>query len=347
LKRRSPLLLVFGALSALAGSCELLVSDTLPEVQCTEEGAIGQPACPAGAFCHQGVCREGPPALGEPCGEGLGCSAGDRCLDPTSLGIDGDEFCSHPCCSSADCGTGAGADMVCVALGPGKTCVPAARLGRFPTGAGFGGEPCDEGSECRSGACSGQGGFCLDGCCSDVECGLFGDACRMAAGGWTCLPRTDAKKPYLFGCGADKECLSGLCVEWPDGLDRCSEPCCSSAACGELKAADGAHRVLCVAKARDKTTVYACAALAGGDAIRGLGEPCDDAGQCRGGRCIDAGVNRPATGGGPAFKVCSDVCCTDASCGAPGLFACTPAAAASGEPPGADQQGFGLQCTRR
>jgi len=235
--------------------------------------------------------------------------------------------------------------LLCAIAGPGKLCLPGQKLGRAVLGSGFGGEACDQSGDCRSGACSGKGGYCIDGCCSDVACGVFGSVCRVEGEGWTCRPETEGKKVYADGCEAGGECASGLCAEWSDGKKRCAEPCCSSVECGSIKRLDTPTSVLCVARRSGDAMVHACAAFAEGPANRSVGEPCDGDGQCRGGRCVaEAGFGAE----GSDAKFCSDVCCTDASCGAPALFACAPVPPGEpGEPPETAEQGFGLQCTRR
>jgi len=327
---------------ALAGGCGLLVPNNLSEVHCVDEGVIGPPACPEGMFCSAGLCRDGPPRAGEACSEGGRCGPGDLCVAAERLGLEGDDFCSHPCCSSHDCGFATG--LVCAVVGPGKMCVPGEKLGRVALGARSGGEGCEHDGDCRSGVCSTKGGFCVDACCSDVACGVFDGVCRMEGGGWTCRPETGVKKGYSEKCEGDDECASGLCTEWGDALMRCAEPCCSSVECGSLMRGEVPTNVLCVPRRRGVSMVYACAAFAEGDADRAIGEPCDDDGQCRGGRCVEAAAAPDDTRNA---KVCTDVCCTDASCGAPGVFACVPLAGeADASPPDGDEQGFGLQCTR-
>jgi hypothetical protein len=341
-----------GAVAAIVGltaGCEIIVPGTLSGVRCSEEGAVGPPLCPLGTFCHAGVCRAGPPSLGEPCDAEMPCAPGDVCVTPGSIGLSSDAFCSRTCCSSADCGVGTG--LVCAALGPGKMCVPAPLWQRVAPGDRFAGEPCDLGSQCRSGQCSGATGHCVDTCCSDAECATFGSACREDGTGWTCEPMDGPGKGALEPCEHDTDCRSGLCAGWPDGKGRCAEPCCSSAECGKVKVGDVTKNILCTSVRHGSALVYACAAASEGDGNRAVGEPCETDGQCRGGRCIEPpphgnGASGSGAGGGPAGgKVCSDACCTDASCGASSLFACAPVG--GGAPLGSGGQGFDLQCIRR
>ncbi len=338
------------SLFALVAGCELIVPGSLSNVHCKEEGAIGPPVCPVGTFCQSGMCQDGPPGLGEPCGEDATCGPGDLCLAPGSIGLGGDPFCSTTCCSSADCGVGTG--LVCAVLGPGKICVPAELWGRSRPGARFAGDACDKDGECRSGECSGPGGHCVDACCSDAECAVFGGACRESGAGWTCQPEPDPKPKFPAPCEHDDDCSSGLCLPWGDGALRCTDPCCSSVECGKVKVGDLVKNVLCAPARHGTATVYACSVIADGDGNRAVGEPCDGAAQCRGGICLDTAApgTPPGAGKGDApAKVCSDVCCTDASCGAPHLFACLPANGGiqPGAPPGTGGQGFNLQCRER
>jgi hypothetical protein len=240
-----------------------------------------------------------------------------------------------------------GTDLVCAPLGPGKLCVPADALGRGDLGGRSAGEPCERASDCRSGECSPTHRACVDTCCSDAECAPFGGACRAGPAGWACEPAAGPKITYPLACKVDEECTSGLCLEWNDGVQRCSTPCCSSVECGQTKVVDGLRNILCVPVRHGTTMVLACAASAPDGAERPIGEPCANDGECRGGRCVDA----PPSPDAPSSKICADVCCTDASCGAPHLFTCAPAAGWGGEgapePPDGAAQGFDLQCTRR
>lgn len=299
---------------AALGGCSLFVPGEPTNIHCQDEGAVGPPACPSGTFCLEGLCASGPPALGAPCSSDGVCAPGDLCFDLGAVDLLPREICSRPCCSSADCG--AGTDLVCAAIGPGNLCVPASLWDRASprSGAAFAGEPCDTGSDCRSGAC-GADGACSDTCCSGAECGVFESTCRDEGNGWTCGTAAPGARPYLEPCTAHAECDSGLCVAWPDGPTRCSRPCCSSDECGMMKEGPGLASILCVPVHQGSTRLHACAAFATGPADRALGEPCDDPGQCRGGRCVETAAGD---------RVCSDVCCTDASCGAPHLFACAP-----------------------
>ncbi|MEZ4299475.1 MAG: hypothetical protein R3B70_31285 [Polyangiaceae bacterium] len=331
--------------AALAIGCQILVPGEPTNVRCTEEGAVGPPVCPLGTFCMSGKCEPGPPALGEPCaGEGT-CARGDRCFDPEEVGFAGEPLCSHPCCSSADCGVGTG--LVCAVLGPGKMCVPAATWGRGELGEGYPGAPCETGDECRSGVCK-DGRVCADACCTDAECASAGAVCRDEGAGWECGIAPPAAGAFPAACVTDGDCASSLCVKWPDGLHRCAEPCCSSTACGIVKVGDLFQHIGCVPVPHGPSLVLACAAIVDGPADRALGQPCESGGDCRGGRCIE--VPALDTSPGAARKVCSDVCCTDASCGAPHLFSCQPSSpseppsGASPPPPGL---GFDLQCTPR
>lgn len=320
-----------------APGCTLLVPGEPTNVLCTEEGAVGPPVCPSGTFCHGGACLEGPPVLGEPCAPDGMCAPGDQCFDPATAGLAGQEICSRSCCSSGDCGVGTG--LVCAGPGPGKMCLPAEIWGRGELGTRFAGEPCEADSECRSGLCSTEQ-YCADTCCSDAECGLFAGTCRDDGEGWTCQPTgTQERAPFLEPCEDPAECESGLCVMWSDGAARCATPCCSSDECGEAKIGGSIARILCVPILHDAAVVHACAGVSTGDAHLAVGEPCEDPGQCRGGRCIEAGSF--------GAKVCSDVCCTDASCGAPHLFACAPVPDSGLPQPGTAGQTFELQCVPR
>ena len=61
---------VFGA-ALMFGlfSCSLTVSEFDPEVRCSDEGAVGPPACEPGFVCGRGRCRAC--ARVEACGDGV------------------------------------------------------------------------------------------------------------------------------------------------------------------------------------------------------------------------------------------------------------------------------------
>jgi hypothetical protein len=143
------------------------------------------------------------------------------------------DFCTQPCCSSADCpGT-----TVCFGSGAGGSyCVAPALLGRNdPLGEGIGGSTCQSNTDCRSGLCA--SGTCADTCCSAApqtsKCAI-GSICRFAA-----FPGNGFDTHDTPGCGApvgaslnqapcalDATCQSGKC-----GTGRCEPPCRSTADC--------------------------------------------------------------------------------------------------------------------
>jgi hypothetical protein len=314
-----------GALAAVA--CEVLVDGELGPVHCTDEGAVGPPACPVGAACVKGDCE--PVAdlgrnLGSPCASDGDCAADALCLDPAAFGGTGPRTCSRPCCSSLDCG-GAHGDVVCWAapLVSASLCRRAAEVGRGATGAGEAGAPCDDGSACRSGLC--ERGHCVDGCCSDASCVAAGGSCRVAttllasAPRWACEAAAGGA-PALATCASDADCATRLCVPML-GASRCAAPCCSSATCGELEGAP----LACVPVTRGAAAVLACAAVRPKGATLALGDPCSTGDECRSGSCV------PMPTGS---RVCTDVCCTDASCGG-AEFACRPGAPIDAGPAGA------------
>jgi hypothetical protein len=115
-------------------------------------------------------------------------------------------------------------------------------------------------------------------------------------------------------CVYDGDCASNLCVEI-GAVYRCSQPCCSSAACGAIVVDQTTQpkSIECADIVHDGALVRACARPLADSAVKPVGDPCKDASECRGGRCIDLGSGR---------SVCSDACCDDPSCGDEASFAC-------------------------
>lgn len=307
---------------AIAGGCQILVDGDLGAVHCTEQGAVGPPACPAGFACSDGVCLEpvvGGRELGASCAEDAECVEGLFCLRPMRFGGDGAAICSRPCCTSSDCGEPE-EGFVCWAppVGGGSYCRRAASGGRAAGGADKVGEPCFVPDSCRSGLCT--NGACADGCCTDTHCSTGDAVCRFGVGivsqgaSWACGDKPDPAGELMDPCLADADCRSGLCVAIGGEL-RCSIPCCDSAVCGSAIVATFPGVLACVDVDRGGSLVRACAAWLPESASGAVGAPCTDDLECRSGRCIDA------AGGA---RMCSDVCCTDASCGDPSSYVCRP-----------------------
>jgi hypothetical protein len=211
------------------------------------------------------------------------------------------------------------------AVGGGNFCRDSRLLGLHFTGQNKGGEPCTSGGQCRSGSCSVEQHICIDPCCSDTNCAGADALCRLGDGvqgsAFTCEQVTEKKQLYET-CAKDAECSSGLCIDIGDAK-RCSQPCCSSTACGLVEIAGGPRMVSCDNVERDGTLVRACAGIVPDSGIKVVGEPCTKNEECRSARCVIHGE----------ASLCSDVCCTDASCGDPTSFVCRPSHLVSGPGP--------------
>jgi hypothetical protein len=312
------------ALWAAAG-CELLVDGDLASIRCSREGRSGPPDCPVGEVCTDHVCGEPagtPMELGSRCDDDTGCAAGSFCLDPaqfTDAGAfaTGKKRCSRPCCSSGDCGDPA-ATLVCAHpdLGGAGYCRRAFDVGRAAPGARVAGQACATHDGCRSGLCDldGNPAACIDSCCSDTSCSETQTTCRFgeraSVQGFWCSPSAGAAH-YGELCAGDEDCASGLCLEL-EGTKRCSAPCCNATQCGPI----AGHPVACT-EIFHAVYVRACATLLPISAAGEVGMVCTSGMECRSGLC---GPPTP----GQAQGQCTDTCCSDESCGAPGTFRCLP-----------------------
>jgi hypothetical protein len=303
------------ALVVWAAGCEVLVDGKLGEVRCSQEGAIGPPACPAGLLCKDALCV--PTVLGTPCLHDADCAAGDFCLEPADVGGQGTKRCSRACCQSGDCDPDALFVCWSAPRGAGSVCRSALEVGRVEGGARRALTTCVSDVDCRSGLC--EHGRCADTCCSDTACAAGGGACSFGPapngevpGFWCSAPPVD-KKPRYAICATDAECATGLCVRFSPGNDkRCSTPCCASSEC-ELAPGKGTP-IACAPVLAGATWMRACSLLVLGQADREVGSACAADGDCRSGFCADQdGKMR-----------CSDACCSDASCGDPSSFVCRP-----------------------
>lgn len=319
LARALPLL----ALWAAAG-CELLVDGELASIRCSREGASGPPDCRVGEVCTGHVCVEPagtPSELGSRCQDDAGCAAGSFCLDPGGFGTgpfsSGKQRCARPCCSSAECG-GPAAGLVCARpdLGGPGYCRRAVDVGRAAPGIHPAASACAAHGDCRSGLCdlAAASPTCLDGCCSDTSCAETKTACRFgeraAQRGFFCGAPAGALG-YGAVCDGDDACASGLCLEL-EGAKRCSAPCCNATQCAPM---DG--RAVACADVSHAVFVRACALLLPSSAVGEVGTVCTGDNACRSGLC------RPPEAGQPQGQ-CTDTCCSDEGCGAPGTFRCLP-----------------------
>lgn len=306
MRRALPVLLLW--LAALG--CEAMIKGDLDSVGCLDEGKVGPPTCPVGLQCTKGECA--PIASGAPCTADTDCSGGDFCLDPVSFHGAGPARCTHPCCTSSDCDPDPSSVCWIPPVGGGSFCRPAADIGRTGVGSLGALAHCDTDADCRSGRCT--TGLCLDTCCTDTSCEAGGGTCqagqpplREAPGFWCGIPQ--GHDTLYSACKSDAECASGLCLSF-GGTFLCSAPCCSSTDCQDL----GNSPVRCVMIGGNHPGVRACLTDSG-TGPGAVGAPCKAGTDCRSGLCLEL------TG---HFE-CSDLCCSDDSCGHSGLFACRPA----------------------
>jgi hypothetical protein len=303
--RAAPVLLVW-----LGAACEALVDGQLGQVECVSEGAYGPPSCPIGLTCLAGACMVA--EWGGTCAADADCLPSEFCLDPHLLGGQGPLRCSRTCCTSNDCDPAR--DSVCwlPPAGGGAFCRPALEIGRSAGGTSGPLAPCLTDADCRSGRCT--DGSCADTCCSDTSCAPLG-ACRLAgpphaeALGFWCGPPAGSASAYA-PCQADSDCASGLCLDFGLKQPVCSVPCCTSNDCNSVQGVSAR----CVMLGGTHVGVRACLAeqATGSGAV---GVACGVDADCRGGMCLDlAGRSQ-----------CSDLCCSDESCGAPESYVCRPA----------------------
>ncbi len=294
------------SVAALAGGCEALIDGNLDDVACSDEGAVGPPACPSGMQCREGRCAEA--ALGRKCDADADCEVGDLCLA---------ERCTRTCCTSSDCDPDPRFVCWIPEAGGGSFCRAAEEVGRELGGAGKAWEACEADGDCRSGHCDSKQHRCADTCCADASCAAghgvcqFGEPAHGGYGPW-CAPAVSTLAARYAACTTDADCASGLCLSL-GGTMLCSSPCCASPECEMLP--NGGPPVACAPMEHEGTVVRACARVLppGGD-LKSLAEACDDDAECRSGVCLDLG----------AGKACSEVCCSDASCGEADSFQCRP-----------------------
>ncbi len=162
-------------------------------------------------------------------------------------------------------------------------------------------------------------------CANDDEC--VGTTCRDTPGGRLCTAPCDPLRPE-FGCEAGSYCArssgcEGFCVPLPGGMPGTlgnDADCTRDDECASLFCADpGDGRRRCLSPCRGDAGMClageACAALPGACGacvaeailadVRGLGESCEEADECRSSICYEDGGR----------SYCSRTCEADADCG--------------------------------
>ena len=257
---------------------------------------VGCP-CSGPASCDSNVCGDK-----ESVSTGLYTAAGNA------------NFCTKPCCTSADCDHG----TVCFATAVGGNyCVVPGWIGRTTAeGTGLGGATCATGRDCRSGLCA-AGATCADTCCSGQaapasQC-AGGAVCTFAAfpgaGIDVNYSANCASSPGTKGngssCSGNGTCESQICAaDSMFGSNYCHGACRSEADCGSSY---GCNYVL---PPSSTGLVAVCTQQGGGT---GEGQACDPTmDTCKNGFCD------------PASKLCTSVCFTDADCAVMTGWRCRP-----------------------
>jgi hypothetical protein len=304
-------------LSALiGGACHTVFDGEIGAFACSQEGSFGPPACPDDQTCVTGACV----AIGRPLGAGCDtdaqCQTDSFCLDPADIDQTGPPLCARLCCASTDCGP-PDSGQVCWPPpgGSGNVCWPASPLGRHAPGAAPAGTACGDDGECRSAVC--DQGVCLDTCCDNSYCQASKDVCRVMLSPlaehdtWVCAPPPSTANADF--CASSNDCQAALCLAVTEDVKVCAQPCCSSRECGSVYLGVAFQPLACAPT--PDGTLRTCSRLLTEAAIRDIGAPCLEDGQCRSGLCITTGADAP---------YCSDSCCTDANCGDIASFACRP-----------------------
>ena len=270
------------------------------EVAPAETGACRGLACPCSgdASCDSGICADS-----------LTVSAG-------LYAAAGRNFCTQPCCTSADCGSG----TVCFATTSDSTggsyCVAPGWVQRSTSlGTAQGGARCTAGSDCRSGLCAASA--CADVCCSTDDADepnqcAAGTLCRFAdfpgatpfdTGTVALCGKVESGPNAQNGaaCTQDSDCQSNRCDGASDGI--CRNACRNTADCG-------GQGVSCTyVPATAGTGIVAACFPGGGHSIEG--NVCAADTDCESQFCD------------PISRQCTDVCFADSDCTTTG-WRCRP-----------------------
>ena len=247
--------------------------------------------------------------LGCPCSGPAACDS-KICSDMLTVtsglyGVAGN-FCTKPCCTSADCD----ANTVCFATGQGGDyCVEPTWLMRGTAiGAGLPGGSCATGRDCRSALCDTAAGKCIDTCCSSgstTQC-TGGDVCQFGkfAGAATIDQNYAAFCAQSGGggqdgssCSSNNSCEAKLCAF--DGAGNICHGVCRGA--GDCASGESCEYVLptVTGMPMPPPVVAGCFSSSGAQAE---GTTCTTANDMCAGFCD------------PHAMVCTDVCFADSDC---------------------------------
>lgn len=297
-------------LVAVFVSCSVVVPEELDPIRCTQEGAVGPPACPGEQRCLYGACTPCGAngcgdSVGGPCSAG-GCNEGQFCADPKALGFQGPLFCTKGCCTSEDCGTG---NAVCFPTGSGASlCIPGQVVGRNVVGQKPAGTSCAGGAECRSGLCDGN--LCSDVCCGAQDCPSNAPECTLRQVPGASRQAFVCGQPYGTSttgeqCSGGNSCATGACVV--SNPNYCTQTCCRTDNCPQgLK---------CVYDTDDTVGYRVCESTGIPGGPLPIGSPCSQNTECKTAQCVQVGQLAP---------FCTDACCSDSDCGDTTAFACRP-----------------------
>lgn len=145
------------------------------------------------------------------------------------------------------------------------------------------GQPCETSDECVGGLCddTAVGRICTSACDPlrpAVGCSA-GFYCASSGCTGHCVPGERGALALGEGCEADTDCASLFCIDPGDGRRRCLDPCRGDAG-------------LCLAGEVCSAGAGACGGCVPREivrAARGLGEPCEEDDECRGGVCYERG----------------------------------------------------------
>jgi hypothetical protein len=223
------------------------------------------------------------------------CAEGRGCVEPgctlPGMGCDDDESCNLETgeCEPDRCIEGGCPDgMRCDAES--GNCVTPKALG----------EPCRTDAQCMIGHCMpteslrledeiASSQICAKPCCTDADCPAEDNALCWVSGSGTraCIPADKAGvaiggREAGSACSKNDQCRSGVCLGTAGCLANCrhSDPCTSDQSCGFVVHSDAK---------RDDFFQLACTTTNG---EQSLADPCEGAGDCESGVCVDGRCSR-------------------------------------------------------